>query len=364
MPLVVPMHQLNMPDPTAESQTAARPNPIPGSSDPEADPTLDPNSSFAGETSSLDTLDTSAHVRSSEPEPDAEGVQTSIDDLAQAKKETLNDVDMRLKQLLKTWGTIRKSFQAWDFKTATQMLGEIATQIEDLGSHWQDHQRILASALDADQAFVVSSEYPPSVEAALRTAGIPIKGEFPSYEFPPFKLTFNLDNGYIRLSLGRRSQQTRIFDQEQLASWVAKQYRRVVDSRFDPMRFGRELLGAYEMLNRLSLNADQVVWGHPVPLKDLYKILTLRQAARQEYPEPLFTFDLARLNDQVSLQIEGHRFELVPSRHQSTGFLLVNQRGQESRVSSLVIHAQDPSPSPNSSDDQLETQPINLISDP
>jgi len=91
-------------------------------------------------------------------------------------------------------------------------------------------------------------------------------------------------------------------------------------------------------VNKLSLKKDSVIWGHPVTLKEIYKVLTLKQSLKQDYPEALFTYDLARLKEQFEICYEGHQFELVPSRNQSSGLLLVNSKGQESRVSSLIIY--------------------------
>lgn len=250
----------------------------------------------------------------------------------------VTEIDNWLNRVNKQWALLKRSRQHWDFKTATLSLHALDQDLSTLSQHWgQQHQQI-QQGIRQDQAFVQSDPYPPLVEAALKQAGIPLKGEFPNYEFPPFKLTFQPELTSVRLSMGRRSQQTYSLAVAQLVPWVNDQYRRVIESKFDPARFCRELLAAYELLNRLSLQVEDVLWGHPVPLKELYKLLTVRQSARQDYPEPLFTFDLARLQEQTDIQHEGYRFELVPSRQQASGLLLVNSRGQESRVSSLAIH--------------------------
>lgn len=172
----------------------------------------------------------------------------------------------------------------------------------------------------------------------MKDAQIPIKGEFPTYEFPPFKLIFSRDNGYVKLSMGRRSQQKKAFAPAALAAWVSKEYQRVLNSKFNAEHFCQELLIAYEMTNRLTLKQDSAVWGHPVSLKEIYRLLTLKQSVKQDYPEALFTYDLARLKEQFDIHYNGRRFELVPSRNQTSGLLLVNSKGQESRVSSLIIY--------------------------
>ncbi len=258
-----------------------------------------------------------------------------------SEKGAIGQMDTLLKRLSKNWSNAKKARKTLDFKTFTQALDTLNQDLENLPELWQGQQTVMREVMQAEQDFVLSENYPVQVQLALRQANIPFKGEYPNYEFPPFRLTFARDS--IRLSLGRKSEQTKSFEPTQLADWVSKRYRRVVDSKFDGDRFCKELLMAYEMVNRLSLHQSSVNWGHPVPLKDLYKLLTLRQTAKQEYPEPLFVYDLARLKEQFEIRYEGHLFELMPSREQANTFLLINSQGQESRVGDLVIYEHDKS---------------------
>lgn len=250
----------------------------------------------------------------------------------------IKHIDAVLKRLTSRWTSLKKSRSELDFKTAAQTLDEIEVNIKQLATSWSEHQTTIKDALQVEREFVLSDTYSPQVEQALRDAQVPIKGEFPNYEFPPFKLTFVREQDYVRLSMGRRSRQTKVFAPVALATWVAKEYERVINSKFNAERFCRELLSAYEMLNRLNLQKDSVVWGHPVNLKEIYKLLTLKHSAKQDYSEALFIYDLARLKEQFDIYYSGYQFELVPSRDQSSGLLLVSSKGQESRVSSLIIY--------------------------
>jgi hypothetical protein len=253
------------------------------------------------------------------------------------EKSAISELDSAFKRSLKLWGAIKKSRQDWDLKTTTQVLDGLGDELEKLGDRWQDNSGLIRQGLEADQAFIQSADYPPEIEAALKAVGVPLRGEFPNYEFPPFKLTFNLDQSTVRLSMGRKSQQTKAFATEQVANWVSSQYRKVIDSKFDATRFCRELLSAYEILNRVAMHQDEVNWGHSISLKDIYRLLTLKQAAKQDYPEPLFTFDLARLKEHPEIRYEQYQFELQPSRNLPS-FVLISSQGQESRVSTLAIH--------------------------
>ncbi len=254
------------------------------------------------------------------------------------EKATVADVDSVLRRLMKTWTATKKARREWDFKTASQTLETFGNLLVETTEKWAADQQTLKDVLQTEQNFVLSAEYVPAVETALKEAGIPLNGEFPTYEFPPFKLSFATEAGYIRLSIGRRSQQTKAFAPDQVAAWVAAQYQRVINSKFDSDRFCRELLGAYELLNRIQTQQSEVMWGTPIPLRDIYKLLTLKQSAKQDYPEALFIFDLARLKEQIDIRHDGRAFELSPSRKSGSSFLLVNSQGQESRVSDLIIH--------------------------
>lgn len=261
-----------------------------------------------------------------------------MNDTDQLSGDAFKYIDSVLKQLTRRWASIKKAKQDLDLKTVVQALEGIDEDIRQLEHSWVEHHTVIKEAIQADREFVLSDAYPLEVEKAMRNAEIPIRGEFPNYEFPPFKLIFSLNSGYVRLSMGRRSIQTKIFAPSTLAAWVSHEYQKVVNSKFNAEHFCHELLVAYEMLNQLNLKNDAVVWGHPITLKEIYKLLTLKQSVKQDYPEVLFAYDLARLKEQFEISYDSRRFELVPSRNQSSGLLLVNSRGQESRVSSLIIY--------------------------
>ncbi len=131
-----------------------------------------------------------------------------------------------------------------------------------------------------------------------------------------------------------------------MAAWVAAQYQRVINSKFDGDRCCRELLGAYKLLNRVQTDQSEVMWGTPIPVidipvRDIYNGLTLKQSAKQDYPEALFIVDLAQLKEQIDIRYDGRAFELSPSRKSGSSFLFVNRQRQESRVSDLIIHNQE-----------------------
>ncbi|WP_448564253.1 hypothetical protein [Trichothermofontia sp.] len=123
----------------------------------------------------------------------------------------ISEVDATLKRLLKHWGNVKKAQQSWDFKSSEQVLSAFTDDLEQLAQGWPTSRQTLQSAIAQHQAFVQSKAYPAAIAAAFAAVDVPLQGEFPTYEFPPFKLTFSPENGYVCLSIGRQSQQTHLF---------------------------------------------------------------------------------------------------------------------------------------------------------
>ncbi|MBU6428563.1 MAG: hypothetical protein KGR26_06120, partial [Cyanobacteria bacterium REEB65] len=203
-------------------------------------------------------------------------------------------------------------------------------------SRWQARRSDLERGFSSLQDYTRTPQWLAEVEAALRTSGVPWQraGER-EYEFPPFKLT--LQDGYARLALGRKSERTTSLAPKELAAWVAKRYDRVGNSRFDAQAFKKELLAAYQIANRAKYGGA-IQWGNSVELTLIYDLLTLRQAARQDYPRQLFLFDLARLREEPDLQHDGHRFEFGFARGQDKVFAVIDRQGREVRLGSLILY--------------------------
>jgi hypothetical protein len=127
-----------------------------------------------------------------------------------SEEAAIKRIDAVLKHLTSRWASIKKARKDLDFKTGAQALDSVDENISQLGISWGEHQTVIKNAIQVDQDFVLSDAYPTEIEKAMQDAEIPIKGEFPTYEFPPFKLTFSRDHGYVKLSMGRRRNRQRL----------------------------------------------------------------------------------------------------------------------------------------------------------
>ena len=100
----------------------------------------------------------------------------------------------------------------------------------------------------------------------------------------------------------------------------------------------KDLLQAYKFANKMAYREEDVIWGRAVGLDVIYELLTVKQSARQEYPKPLFVYNLGRLKEQFDLTHDGYRLELGFARNQSRALLVVDSQGRESRLSSLTVY--------------------------
>lgn len=256
----------------------------------------------------------------------------------QQDRAVIEAVTSRIRRLSKNWNALKKAKAEWDFKTLDQTLDAFGRDVMEVAAEWRQEQTLIVGDIAGLREFVRSSDYPQRLEEALKGAEIPFQGTFPHYECPPFKLMIAADEGMIRLSLGRKQERTTALSPERVAVWVAGRYRRIVGRRFDHTRFCKELLAAYEWANQHASRKGSVLWGHPVSLRTIYKLLTIRQSSRQDYPESLFIYELGRVQERFNIVLEGYRFELGFERDQSQAFVIVNSHGRESRVSTLTVH--------------------------
>ncbi|APB34350.1 hypothetical protein GlitD10_2024 [Gloeomargarita lithophora Alchichica-D10] len=180
------------------------------------------------------------------------------------------------------------------------------------------------------QEFINSSDYPQQLTACLEACEVPFSGDFPHYDIPPFKLSIRLDDPLAKLSMGRKSYQTHSLAPMTLAAWVAKNYKTLINSSFNRDRFCKELINVYPYLS-------QGDWGMPVPIKEVYTLLTLKTETKQDYPESRFIFDLSRLLEQYEISYNEYRFDFSPHKQRNKNYTVVNHQGRERAIGNMTI---------------------------
>lgn len=253
-------------------------------------------------------------------------------------KAITGQVDSALKGLSKNWLLAKKAKNAWDIQTLEKVLGGYNRQLEEMSVLWANCQNIVEDEVSGMYGHLKSEAYVRELEDALKAANIPLQGQFPQYEFPPFKLMLSIDMCEARLSLGRKQEKTTIMQAKELSKWVALRYQKIIGKKFDANRFMKELLAAYKYANRSAYREKDVLWGRAVSLDTIYELLTMRRSGRQEYPKQLYAYDLGCLKEQFDMVIDDYKFELGFARNQSKAVLIVDSHGRESRVSSLTVY--------------------------
>ncbi len=256
---------------------------------------------------------------------------------AQAAIGALTAID---KRLLKSLILTRKAVENWDFKTLKRMLAALGDDTKLLAVRHEELRPEIVSALKAEQEFVAGEDYPGALETALREECLPLQGSYPRYELHPFKLTVDSEQEVVTLTVGRKSERTSALAPQHVAAWVVARYKKLVEKRFESQQFCSELLDAYCIGNQLAYQKNEVMWGRAVPLATIYKLLTVRRSAKQEYPKEQYTYELGRLKEQFQIRYKDYRFEFGFARNQSNAFLVIDSQGRESRLEGLIVHVE------------------------
>lgn len=258
-------------------------------------------------------------------------------------KSLTDELESPIKRILPEWKNAKSGLAAWNEKTSTQRLEALGQILRDLTDCWAELQRDWQTVLEQQRAFVHSPSYAAELEAALRANGIPLQGQFPSYEFPPFKLHVAVDEEQCTLTMGRRRERIAALNPAVIGKHAGRRYKSVTGKSINQAVICRELLDAFKFANRLHYFRREILWGTPVPLGTLYTLLTLRRESKQEYPLVLFLYDLARLKERFPVEYQGYRFEFGFARDQGRSYDLVDSQGRISHISSLTIYAPEES---------------------
>lgn len=261
-----------------------------------------------------------------------------MNDIIEKPNTSVPAFDSNIKKLVRDWHVLKNISKSWNIKDSIQIASKMALLTDELKENWSTLQEETNLVLDEIKQSLSSQEFILSVEKAIKDLGVPLAGEFPNYDLPPFKLSISLENFEARLSLGRKNERTSSLNPQELAKWVSLRYKKISGRKFNLPAFLKDMLEAYSVSNRLNYREKDTAWGRAVPLNDIYELLTLKQTSRQDYPKQFFMYDLGLLKEQSTISYGEYRFELGFARNQSKSILIVDSLGRESRISSLTIY--------------------------
>jgi hypothetical protein len=258
-----------------------------------------------------------------------------------SNNDNLTALNAAVNGIAKSWHILKQTDKTWNVKNAQQQLEKIRPLIQGLANTWQAAEDDLTAQSDQICQMLQNDDYVLSLEQELRAAGVQFSGSFPSYMLPPFKLNISLDTYEARLSLGRKNERTSDLNPQRLAKWVGVRYKKVLARKFNATAFMKDLIEAYRLANQLKYHDKKMVWGRAVPITDLYDLLTVKAAARQDYPKQFFVFDLGLFKESAALELDRYRFELGFARNPTRAMTVVDSSGRESHISSLTIYCDE-----------------------
>lgn len=254
------------------------------------------------------------------------------------EKPAVEKVDSLAKLMTKNWTNAKKAKDNWDFRGFHKAKGAYSEEVAELAAIWPDQEVWLDLEVEADTEYVRSEKYAEDIDQALKEVGLPLQGSFPEYEFPPFKLSFDVKALEVKLIMGRKKDRTTAMQPKQVAEWASRLYQAMVGKRFDAAAFMKDLRSAYQIANKIVYREADVKWGMAVHLDTIYELLTVKKSARSDYQKPLFIFELGRLREQFDLTSEGYSYELGFARHQEKALVVIDSQGRDARLASLTIH--------------------------
>ncbi len=234
------------------------------------------------------------------------------------------------KQISNKIQKLKTASEELNLKDYTNLSNNLEPEIETLLHLWRAFTEASHAFRVEAQELLKSPEYPMQLVAALQFQNIPFSGDFPNYDIPPFKLLIKMEQSLAKLNMGRKSQQTYSLSPKILADWIAENYKALVNRTFNHDRFCKELLSVYPYLSHGS-------WGVPVPIQEVYALLTLKTEVKQDYPESHFIFDLSRLLEQYEIKDNLHTFEFSPHKQAKRNYVVVNQYKKERSIGNMTI---------------------------
>lgn len=144
----------------------------------------------------------------------------------------------------------------------------------------------------------------------------------------------------IRLILGRKVVKTGIFEPQALRTWLVNHYNKIAKRPFNKNIFLKDIVESYKIGCVYTFGgpaSGQNIWGKAVPLRLLYKLLTLKTKTRQEYPETHFIYDLARLRAE-GLMADQYTLEFGHTRGIQAYVIPDLSSSRQERFSTISIH--------------------------
>lgn len=139
-------------------------------------------------------------------------------------------------------------------------------------------------------------------------------------------LEIEINDKRIEAKIGtREGNLTRLpADGPAIISALAVEQKRLFERDYKTSDFLNDLRSAYS----IAVKAKNAVDGDPVPLREVFELMTQKIKSLKSYKSDEFLVDLSRLVMEGPAETEGYRFELQQTKDTKEGMLLLGEAGR------------------------------------
>ncbi|MEO1785156.1 hypothetical protein V4762_08820 [Thermodesulfobium sp. 4217-1] len=248
----------------------------------------------------------------------------------------IESVEKLNKKIASSLAGLKNSFKNMNIKDHKKYLDNLSKETKTIGEEFSLIEEDLRSYASDVEGYIKSEQYPLDLDSKLKDEP-GIKLSYPTYELGPIRLKIDLNQGN-NIIFGRKANKIFDYKPDKLLDLLKKKYSTITKRPFNRDKFCKDLLEAYKILNKLTYQNSDVKWGNAVSLSKIYELITISSAYRQEYSKANFIFDISRLKDQFEIKFDKFQFNFGTSRDVANTLLVVDSNGNESRLSTLIVH--------------------------
>lgn len=248
----------------------------------------------------------------------------------------IESVEKLNKKIASNLVRLKNSFKNMNIKDHKRYLDYLSEETKTIGEDFSAIEESLRRYVTDVENYIKSEQYFLDLDSTFKDEP-GIKLSYPNYELGPIRLKIDLNQGNS-IIFGRKANKIFDYKPDKLLDLLKKKYSTITKKPFNRERFCKDLLEAYKILNKLTYQSSDVKWGNAVLLTKIYELITISSTYRQEYSKANFIFDISRLKDQFEIKFDKFQFNFGTSRDISNTLLVVDSNGNESRLSTLIVH--------------------------
>jgi hypothetical protein len=241
-----------------------------------------------------------------------------------------------IEQLYQQYRKALTSSQAHDVKMMLDESAKLAQRKETLDAEFEnllaDFQKEIT---EYQELYQNEEEYYEKLLTELDGKNIRIEKDENGLLIGPISFRLDTQKMVAEIQFGRKKQTISKLKPNLMADFIVKYYEQLNRS-FKLDRFVKQLVLAYEYVNRTRLGGKEVNYGMAVSINDIYSLFNI-SPVNHGYKKENFLWDLGQLISQLE-DVKKYRIELGYSRQVGNMFLIYDVHNHEHKVSSLTVY--------------------------